>query len=107
MQWSLLSFGLFSFLSGIAWNIDSFIIFRAVQGFSAGFITLLMTTLLMQITPPDKLGQLMAVVSTPIILGPIIGPVLGGAIVSGANWHWIFYINIPVVIIAVLLIIFI
>ena len=103
MQWSLLSFGLFSFLSGIAWNIDSFIIFRAVQGFSAGFITLLMTTLLMQITPPDKLGQLMAVVSTPIILGPIIGPVLGGAIVSGANWHWIFYINIPVVIIAVLL----
>ena len=41
-----------------------------------------MTTLLMQITPPDKLGQLMAVVSTPIILGPIIGPVLGGAIVS-------------------------
>ena len=62
-----------------------------------------MTTLLMQITPPDKLGQLMAVVSTPIILGPIIGPVLGGAIVSGANWHWIFYVNIPVVIIAVLL----
>lgn len=103
MQWSLLSFGLFSFLSGIAWNIDSFIIFRAVQGFPAGFITLLMTTLLMQITPPDKLGQLMAVVSTPIILGPIIGPVLGGAIVSGANWHWIFYVNIPVVIIAVLL----
>jgi len=87
MQWSLLSFGLFSFLSGIAWNIDSFIIFRAVQGFPAGFITLLMTTLLMQITPPDKLGRLMAVVSTPIILGPIIGPVLGGAIVSGANWH--------------------
>ncbi|MFC4651431.1 MDR family MFS transporter [Lactococcus nasutitermitis] len=103
LQWAIAAFGIFSFLSGLAWNIESFIAFRAIQGFSAGFITLLMTTLLMQITPRDKLGQLMAVVSTPIILGPIIGPVLGGAIVSGANWHWIFYVNIPVCIIAVFL----
>ena len=103
LQWSLIAFGVFSILSGLAWNIDSFIAFRAVQGFSAGFITLLMTTLLMQITPPDKLGQLMAVVSTPIILGPILGPVIGGAIVQYSNWHWIFYVNAPVVVIAVAL----
>lgn len=103
LQWALIAFGVFSLLSGIAWNIESFIAFRAIQGFSAGFITLLMTTLLMQITPPDKLGQLMAVVSTPIILGPILGPVIGGAIVQYANWHWIFYVNVPIVILAVAL----
>lgn len=103
LQWAIAAFGVFSLLSGLAWNIESFIAFRAIQGFAAGFITLLMTTLLMQITPANKLGQLMAVVSTPIILGPIVGPVLGGAIVSGANWHWIFYVNIPVCLLAVVL----
>lgn len=102
-QWSLLAFGLFSFLSGISWNITSFIVFRAVQGFSAGFITLLMTTLLMKIAPADKLGQLMAIIGTPIIIGPIIGPIIGGAIVQYANWHWIFYVNVPIVLVSVIL----
>lgn len=103
LQFSTIGFGVTSVLSGLSWNIDSFITFRALQGLSAGMITLLMTTLLMKITPPDKLGQLMAVISTPIILGPILGPVLGGVIVQYSNWHWIFFINVFVCIIAVAL----
>ena len=106
LQWSVIAFGAFSFLSGQAWNIESFIAFRAVQGLSAGFITLLMTTLLMGVAPKGRFGELVAIISTPIILGPIIGPVLGGFIVQDANWHWLFYVNVPVCIIAVLLNIF-
>lgn len=106
LLWSTLAFGLFSFLSGQAWSIESFIAFRVVQGFSAGFITLLMTSLLMKITPRDKIGQLMAVITTPIILGPILGPVLGGFIVQNADWHWLFYVNVPVCLIAAVLYIF-
>ncbi|MDR0199096.1 MAG: multidrug efflux MFS transporter [Streptococcaceae bacterium] len=97
-------FGVGSFLSGIAWNVESFIAFRLIQGFAAGVITLLLTSLLMASTPRDKIGQVMAVVGTPMILGPILGPVIGGAIVQYGNWHWIFYINIPIVAIALVLI---
>ncbi len=103
LQVATIAFGLFSMFSGLAWNIQSFIFFRAIQGFSAGFLTLLMSTLLMKIAPKDKLGQLIAVVSTPLILGPIIGPVLGGLLVQYADWHWIFFVNIPIVVITVLL----
>ncbi|PCS01253.1 permease of the major facilitator superfamily [Lactococcus fujiensis JCM 16395] len=56
LQVATIAFGLFSMFSGLAWNIQSFIFFRAIQGFSAGFVTLLMSTLLMKIAPKDKLG---------------------------------------------------
>lgn len=103
MQWSTIAFGVFSFLSGQAWNIQTFIAFRAIQGFAAGFITLLMTTLLMQVAPKGRFGELVAIISTPIILGPILGPVLGGFIVQDTNWHWLFFVNVPVCALAVAL----
>ncbi|MCL2156542.1 MAG: multidrug efflux MFS transporter [Methanobrevibacter sp.] len=96
-------FGLMSLLSGISWDITSFITFRAFQGFSAGVITMLLTALLVKVAGPKRLGALMAIVTTPIILGPIFGPVLGGFIVQYLNWHWIFFVNVPVVIISILL----
>ncbi|SQC67461.1 High-copy suppressor of rspA [Listeria fleischmannii subsp. fleischmannii] len=83
-------FGVTSVLAGISWNIESFIFFRLLQGATAGIITPLMSTLLVKTAGPKNLGKVMAIVSTPMILGPILGPVLGGFIIQFASWHWIF-----------------
>lgn len=95
------AFGLTSILAGVSWNIIVFNIFRILQGFSAGVITTLMFTLLVKTAGQDHIGKVMAVVSTPMIFGPILGPVLGGFIIHFASWRWIFFINIFIVIIAI------
>ncbi|WP_178022082.1 DHA2 family efflux MFS transporter permease subunit [uncultured Paenibacillus sp.] len=97
---AVVAFGVISVFVGFSWNIFSFILFRLLQGFSAGIITTLMFTLLVKTAGPDYLGRVMAIVSTPMILGPILGPVLGGFIVQGASWHWIFFINVLIVLVA-------
>ncbi|MCM3024882.1 multidrug efflux MFS transporter [Weizmannia ginsengihumi] len=89
-----------SILSGTAWNIDSLIVFRLVQGFSAGLIIPLLTTLLVQAAGQENMGKLMSIVGMPIILGPIIGPIIGGVIVQYLSWRWIFFVNIPIGLIA-------
>lgn len=96
-------FGMTSVLAGISWNVESFIIFRIIQGMSAGVITTLMFTLLIKTTGQDHIGKVMAIVSTPMIFGPILGPVIGGVIIHFVSWRWMFFINVIVVIIAMLL----
>ncbi|MDR9854171.1 MDR family MFS transporter [Paenibacillus sp. VCA1] len=97
---AVIAFGIISVLAGISWDISSFIFFRLLQGFSAGIITTIMSTLLVKTAGPENVGKVMAIVSTPMILGPILGPVIGGFIVQGASWHWIFFINVFIVLIA-------
>ena len=97
---AVIAFGVISVFAGISWDISSFIFFRLLQGFSAGIITPLMSTLLVKTAGPENLGKVMAIVSTPMIFGPILGPVIGGFIVQGASWHWIFFINIFIILIA-------
>lgn len=104
LLYSELGFILSSVLAGLSWNIESLIAFRVLQGVSAGIIIPLMTTLLMKVAGPDKLGRLMAVVGTPIILGPLFGPVIGGFLIQCTTWRWIFFINIPVGLLAIYLI---
>ncbi|OZB98936.1 MDR family MFS transporter [Paenibacillus sp. XY044] len=98
---AVIAFGIISIFAGVSWNISSFIFFRLLQGFSAGIITPLMSTLLVKTAGQENLGRVMAIVSTPMIFGPILGPVIGGFIVQGASWHWIFFINVFIVLIAV------
>ncbi|SEN49348.1 MDR family MFS transporter [Paenibacillus sp. OV219] len=88
-----------SITSGLSWNLASMIIFRLIQGFSAGLIIPLLTTLLIQVAGQEKLGRLMSIVGMPIVLGPILGPVIGGVLVDYLSWHWIFFVNVPIVII--------
>lgn len=94
-------FGLVSIGLGLSWTIQMFIILRLIQGFSAGIITTLMSTMLVKIAGEQYLGRVMAIVSTPMILGPIFGPVLGGFIIHTVSWHWIFFINVIITLVLV------
>jgi EmrB/QacA subfamily drug resistance transporter len=100
---SLLLFILGSVLSGLAWSAASLIVFRVVQGIGGGILYPTGLTLLMQAAGPKRIGRVMAIISVPLMLGPILGPVLGGALVTGLSWRWIFYINVPVGAIALVL----
>ncbi|MBF0748840.1 DHA2 family efflux MFS transporter permease subunit [Mammaliicoccus lentus] len=98
---SVALFGVISVLTGLSESISLFILFRVLQGFSAGIISTLMSTLLVKTAGHDKLGRVMAIVSIPMILGPILGPVIGGFIIHFSSWKWIFYINIFVTVLIV------
>jgi EmrB/QacA subfamily drug resistance transporter len=83
-----------SLLCGISWSVESLIVFRLFQGATCGILIPLLMNLIMAKAPHDQLGRLMATVSLPMTLGPILGPVLGGFIVQYLNWHWMFFVNI-------------
>jgi EmrB/QacA subfamily drug resistance transporter len=100
---SLLIFLFGSVLSAFSWNIESLIGFRLLQGIGTGLMVPTLQTMLVQATNGKNLGYVMSIVSIPALLGPILGPVLGGIIVNILSWRWIFYINVPVTIIALLL----
>ncbi len=90
---------------GFSWSITSLIFFRIVQGFGAGFIMTLVTTLSIEIAGRDRMGRMMSTVGIPMILGPILGPVIGAVIVQFLSWRYIFFVNIPIGIIAITLMI--
>jgi len=101
---ALTIFLLASIACSLAWDAPSLIAFRVVQGFGGGLMMPLMATLAIQQVPAGaSLGRLMAMVSLPAALGPIIGPVLGGLILNWLDWHWIFWINVPLCLIGLAL----
>jgi EmrB/QacA subfamily drug resistance transporter len=102
----LLSIGLFllgSMLAGMAWNIESLIVFRVLQGFGGGMLMPAGMTIMTKAAGPQRIGRVMAVLGVPMLLGPIGGPILGGWLVDAVSWRWIFYINVPIGAIAFLL----
>ncbi len=94
-----------SIASGFSGNINSLIIFRIVQGFSAGFIMTLVTTLCVEVAGRERMGRMMSAVGIPAVLGPILGPVIGAVIVQFLSWRCIFFVNIPIGILAITLMI--
>ena len=101
-------FSLFVFLAGsvlsaLAWNINSLICFTVLQGTAAGLMMPTLTTMLVRTSGGSNLGRVMSIISIPALLGPILGPVLGGVIVNSLSWRWIFCVNIPICIVALLL----
>ncbi|WP_137724911.1 DHA2 family efflux MFS transporter permease subunit [Prescottella subtropica] len=83
-----------------AWDITSLIAFRVLQGFGGGMLMPLGMTIMTRAAGPERVGRVMAVLGIPMLLGPICGPILGGWLIDAASWHWIFLINLPVGIIA-------
>jgi EmrB/QacA subfamily drug resistance transporter len=100
---SLAVFMLGSLLVGLSWSIGALIAFRVVQGLGGGMIVPLGQTILAQAAGPQRMGRVMSIVGVPMLLAPIFGPVIGGAIVSAASWRWIFFVNLPVGVVALLL----
>jgi EmrB/QacA subfamily drug resistance transporter len=92
-----------SVTSGAAWSIGSLIVFRLIQGIGAGLMLPIVTTLLVQAAGPKRLGRLMAVASLPMVVVPIFGPVVSGLIVNYLSWRWIFYVNVPICLAAIVL----
>src|SRR4051812_40900881 len=102
-MWSVALFGLGSILCGLAWSAGSLIFFRVLQGFGGGMIMPVGMSLLTQTAGPQRVGRVMSVIGVPMLLGPILGPVIGGLIVDNASWRWIFYVNVPVGLVALAL----
>ncbi|MDN6900590.1 DHA2 family efflux MFS transporter permease subunit [Oenococcus sicerae] len=100
---STLVFALTSFFITLSNSVQMFIGLRVIQGIGAGIITALMKTLIVKIAGHDNVGRVIGIVTTPMMLGPIFGPILGGVIVQNWTWRWLFDINIFISIIVVLL----
>ena len=100
---SLLLFMAGSVLAGGAWSIEALIGFRVLQGVGGGLLMPVGQTILAQAAGPKRMGRVMSVIGVPMLLAPIFGPVIGGAIVDQVSWRWIFFVNLPIGLIAVLL----
>ena len=97
----LIGFTLTSMLCGAAQSLDQMVTFRVLQGvFGAALVPLSQSTM-MDIYPPEKRGQAMAIWGMGVMIGPILGPTLGGYLTSMFNWRYVFYINLPFGVLAV------
>ena len=94
-------FALGSALCSVAWDINSLIAFRVLQGLGGGMLMPVGMTIMTRAAGPHRMGRLMAILGVPMLLGPILGPIIGGALIDSASWHWIFLINVPLGIAAI------
>jgi EmrB/QacA subfamily drug resistance transporter len=93
-------FGLAVFLVGsigssLAWNVSALIGWRVVQGLGGGIMLPLLTTLIMQAAGGKAIGRTVTIIAMPALLGPILGPLVGGAILTHLSWRFMFWVNVP------------
>jgi EmrB/QacA subfamily drug resistance transporter len=93
---SLLGFAAGSALCGLAWNLNSMIVFRVFQAIPGGVLPVVTLTILYRIVPKDRIGAAMGMYGLGIIVAPAVGPTLGGYLVEYVDWRLIFFINVPV-----------
>jgi EmrB/QacA subfamily drug resistance transporter len=92
-----------SALCGAAWSVGSLIAFRVAQGIGGGMIVPLSIMILIRAAGPERRGRVMALAAVPTQFAPIVGPLLGGLVVDSVSWRWIFYLNVPVCLLALAL----
>src|SRR5215211_3036837 len=102
---SVVGFTISSVLCAMATSLTEMVVFRALQGISGAFIVPLAQATLFDINPREKHGQAMALFGGGVMIGPILGPVLGGWLTDNYNWRWVFLVNLPVGILCTLLLI--
>lgn len=100
---SVLAFTLGSLLCALAANIVQLIAFRVIQGVGGGMLLPLSFMILTREAGPRRLGRLMSILSIPMLLAPIGGPILGGWLIDTSSWRWIFLINLPIGVVTVAL----
>ena len=89
-----------SALCAAANGIEMLTVFRVLQGLGGGMLMPLGMTIMTRAAGPERIGRVMAVLGVPMLLGPIFGPILGGWLIDIASWHWIFLINLPIGVVA-------
>ncbi len=100
---SLVLFTLGSIASGLAWSAESMIVFRVLQGIGGGLIMPTVMTIMTRKAGPNRMGRVMGILGVPMLLAPIMGPILGGWLVDDVSWRWIFFINVPIGVVAFIL----
>ena len=99
----MMMFTFASVLCGLAWDLPTLVIARILQGLGGGAMVPIAQSIMLESFPPQKRGAAMAVFAQGVVVAPILGPTLGGWITDSYSWRWIFYINVPVGILAVLM----
>ena len=98
--WTVVGFTAASMLCAVAQNMPEMVLFRALQGVAGAFIVPLAQSVMLDINSPEKHAKAMALFGGGIMIGPILGPVLGGWLTDSFNWRWVFLVNLPVGILA-------
>jgi EmrB/QacA subfamily drug resistance transporter len=98
---SLVLFTLGSALCGLASSATELIVFRVLQGVGGGMILPIGQLMMAEAAGPKRMGRVMSVVAVPAMLAPILGPTIGGLILDNTSWRWIFYVNVPIGVLAV------
>jgi MFS transporter, DHA2 family, multidrug resistance protein len=93
-----------SFLCGIATSLEALIFFRVLQGLSGGGLAPSEQAIIAETAPPDKIGRAFSIYGFGLAVAPVFGPTVGGWITDTFSWHWIFFINIPIGIVSLLLV---
>jgi EmrB/QacA subfamily drug resistance transporter len=93
---ALLLFAAGSAMCGLAWDLNSLVVFRIIQAIPGGLLPVITLTMLYQIVPRERLGAAMGLYGLGVVFAPGVGPVLGGYLVEYVNWRLIFYINVPI-----------
>ncbi|HTQ56506.1 MAG TPA: DHA2 family efflux MFS transporter permease subunit [Bryobacteraceae bacterium] len=101
--WAVTGFTTASFFCGLAPNLGTLILFRVLQGASGGCLQPLSQAVMLEAFPPQDRGKAMAFWGFGIVVAPMLGPVLGGWLTDSYSWRWVFYINIPVGLAAVIM----
>jgi EmrB/QacA subfamily drug resistance transporter len=99
---SLVLFTTGSALCGLASSTNELIAFRVIQGLGGGMILPIGQLMMAEAAGPKRMGRVMSIVAVPAMLAPILGPTIGGLILDNASWRWIFYVNLPIGVIAVI-----
>ncbi|MGE4443187.1 MAG: DHA2 family efflux MFS transporter permease subunit [Desulfomicrobium sp.] len=100
---SVTVFTLASMLCGLAQSLETLVLFRIIQGIGGGGLQPMSQAILLETFPPRQRGLAMAIFAMGAVLGPILGPLLGGYITDNYSWIWIFYINVPIGIVALMM----
>ena len=93
---ALLAFAAGSALCGLAWNLESMVVFRIIQAIPGGILPVVTLSMVYRIVPREKIGAAMGMYGLGIIVAPAIGPTLGGYLVEYVDWRLIFFINVPI-----------
>jgi DHA2 family multidrug resistance protein len=102
----LATFTIASILCGLAWNLQTLLLFRMIQGFAGGGMVPISQSILADTFPPNKRGQAFALFGVAVVVAPVVGPTLGGYLSDNFSWHWCFLINGPVGVFAFALVYF-